>query len=176
MDIPADRRTFEGGYLATALPRRQDAAAIIHTEDGRYLMQLRDDKPGLRAPGHWGLFGGGIEPGENPREALVRELEEELDFTAVNALWFAETIVTVPQFNVEPTHKIFFSVLIAEADIAGMRQHEGAGMALMTVEEILAKPKVVPWDIDPVIMHARLPQVVPEAAVAFRAERELVHD
>ncbi len=175
MEFPADRRTFEGGYLGTARPRRQDAAAILHTEDGRYLMQLRDDKVGLRAPGHWGLFGGGVEPGETPREALVRELEEELEFSVTAALWFAETVVAVPQFNVEATHKIFFSVLIREDDVDRMVQHEGAAMALMSVGEILAKPKVVPWDIDPVIMHARLPEVVPEAADAFRQERETAH-
>lgn len=176
MSFTADRRTYEGGYLATNRPERQDAAAIIFTADGRYLMQLRDDKPGLRAPGHWGLFGGGVEAGETPREALVRELEEELEFTPACATWFAETFVTVPQFNVEPTHKIFFSVRIAPQDMGLMRQHEGAGMALMTVEEILREPKVVPWDIDPLMMHARLPQVVPEAAETFRRERDGGHD
>ena len=176
MSFTADRRTYEGGYLAAHRPERQDAAAIIFTADGRYLMQLRDDKPGLRAPGHWGLFGGGVEAGETPREALVRELEEELEFRASDAVWFAETFVAVPQFNVEATHKVFFSLLIAPQDLGDMRQHEGAGMALMTVEEILREPKVVPWDIDPLMMHARLPEVVPEAARAFQRERDGGHD
>lgn len=46
--------------------------------DGRYVMQLRDDKPGIAAPGVWGLFGGSVEVGEEPRVALLREVEEEL--------------------------------------------------------------------------------------------------
>ena len=52
-----------------------------------------------------------------------------------------------------------------------MTQHEGSDMALMPVADILARPKVVPWDIDPVIMHARLPEVVPEAAERFATSR-----
>ena len=36
----------------------QDAVAgILVLEDGRYLMQLRDDIPGIFYPDHWGLFG-----------------------------------------------------------------------------------------------------------------------
>lgn len=39
------------------------AAAVIVFEDGSYLMQLRDQKPGIFYPGHWGLFGGAIDKG-----------------------------------------------------------------------------------------------------------------
>ncbi len=46
---------------------------------GRYVMQLRDNRPGIPDPGVWALFGGRIEPGETPRAALVREIQEELD-------------------------------------------------------------------------------------------------
>lgn len=45
---------------------------------GRYVMQLRDDKPGIAAPGLWGLFGGEVERGEEPSAAVLREVEEEL--------------------------------------------------------------------------------------------------
>ena len=83
MTFAADTERYEGGYLTTARPARQDAAAILYTPDGRYLMQLRDDKAGLRAPGHWGLFGGGVELGESPRTAVIRELQEELGFSSM---------------------------------------------------------------------------------------------
>ena len=43
-------------------------------------MQLRDDKPGFEYPNCWGTFGGQIEEGETPQEALVREIREELDY------------------------------------------------------------------------------------------------
>jgi len=46
--------------------------------DGKFVLQLRDDKPDIAAAGLWGTFGGAIEEGETPEEAIVREVEEEL--------------------------------------------------------------------------------------------------
>jgi 8-oxo-dGTP pyrophosphatase MutT (NUDIX family) len=54
------------------------AAAIIVVDDDRYLLQLRDSIPGIWYPGHWGLFGGGVETGEDEITALRRELREEI--------------------------------------------------------------------------------------------------
>lgn len=65
------------------LPRAQlnaVAVAIIH-QDGKYLMQLRDDIPTIAYPGLWGFFGGHIEPGEEPETALKRELLEEINYS-----------------------------------------------------------------------------------------------
>jgi len=53
-------------------------AALIQIVDGRYVLQLRDPKPEIFYPDHWGCFGGAIEPGERDEEALMRELREEL--------------------------------------------------------------------------------------------------
>ena len=49
------------------------ALAMLH-RDGRWLMQLRDEIPTIVAPGCWGLFGGHLDPGETPEQALRREL------------------------------------------------------------------------------------------------------
>jgi hypothetical protein len=49
------------------------ALAMLHRQN-RWLMQLRDDIPGIVAPGCWGLFGGHLVPGETPEQALRREL------------------------------------------------------------------------------------------------------
>ena len=53
-------------------------ALAMLERDGRWLMQLRDDVPGIVGPGCWGLFGGHLEPGETPEQALRRELLEEI--------------------------------------------------------------------------------------------------
>ena len=49
---------------------RPGVAAVILTSAG-VLLQRRDDN------GKWGLPGGGVEPGESVRTALVREVREE---------------------------------------------------------------------------------------------------
>jgi 8-oxo-dGTP diphosphatase len=46
-------------------------AAIILDESGKILLQRRSDN------GRWGLPGGAIDPGEEPAEAVVREVREE---------------------------------------------------------------------------------------------------
>lgn len=53
--------------------------AIIH-QNGKYLMQLRDNIPTIVYPGVWGLFGGHLEPGETPEAGLKRELIEEINY------------------------------------------------------------------------------------------------
>jgi 8-oxo-dGTP pyrophosphatase MutT (NUDIX family) len=54
----------------------------------RYLMQLRDNIPGIVYPGCWGFFGGHLESGEQPEKALRRELLEEINFTATRLVPF----------------------------------------------------------------------------------------
>jgi 8-oxo-dGTP pyrophosphatase MutT (NUDIX family) len=54
------------------------AAIIFENDKGEFLFFLRDNKPGIPFPLHWDLFGGHVEEGETPEEALVREVKEEI--------------------------------------------------------------------------------------------------
>lgn len=58
-------------------PEVPSVAGLVVNRAGDVLLQLRDDRPDIGHPGHWGLPGGAIEPGEDPDAAFVRELEEE---------------------------------------------------------------------------------------------------
>jgi mutator protein MutT len=65
----------------------QVVGAIIKNHEDEYLLQLRDDKaPTFK--NKWTLFGGKVEDGELPEQALTRELEEELSVpdTAIESL------------------------------------------------------------------------------------------
>jgi 8-oxo-dGTP diphosphatase len=53
------------------------AAAVIQRPDGSFLLGQR--APDTFYPGYWEFPGGKVEPGESPRDALVRELREELE-------------------------------------------------------------------------------------------------
>src|SRR3989304_2400809 len=54
----------------------KEIAHAILLVDGAYVLQLRDDIPGIPARGIWSLFGGALEEGETP-EAGLREISEE---------------------------------------------------------------------------------------------------
>jgi len=59
-------------------PVRHAVKALIYRDDTRILMQQRDFTPGINFQGYWTFFGGQVEPGESLKQALERELLEEL--------------------------------------------------------------------------------------------------
>lgn len=63
-------------------------AIAILSQDGQVLMQLRDNIPNIIYPGYWGFFGGHLEPGETPMEALKREIQEEINYAVPAAKLF----------------------------------------------------------------------------------------
>lgn len=65
----------------------QTTGAILMNPQGKILIQQRDDKPGLVFPGHWTTFGGKVEPGEHPDDAIRRELLEEIELEPALRLW-----------------------------------------------------------------------------------------
>lgn len=60
--------------------RTDIVAAAILIENGKVLLSRR--KKGTHLAGKWEFPGGKTEPGEDPRDALARELEEELGIDA----------------------------------------------------------------------------------------------
>lgn len=125
------------------------------TKDGRYLLQLRDNRRGLALYDHWVLFGGQIEPGETAAATLRRELDEELGFELRVAHWYTEAIHVLPRADLRVVRRVFFVVPVAESDVASMVQREGAAMRLLDLAEILALAHVSPWDLTAIVMHAR---------------------
>jgi 8-oxo-dGTP diphosphatase len=84
---------------APASPPAVDVAAgILIRPDGQVLLGQR---PGSKVyAGYWEFPGGKVEPGESTRDALVRELEEELGITVRTAYpWLTQTF-TYPHATV----------------------------------------------------------------------------
>jgi putative (di)nucleoside polyphosphate hydrolase len=62
-----------------ALPYRPNVGAVLFNRDGRVFVARRADLPNAEGPAAgWQLPQGGIDPGEDPRAAVLRELAEEI--------------------------------------------------------------------------------------------------
>ncbi len=103
------------------------AVAILYCE-GKFLMQLRDNIPGIRYPGHWGFFGGHLETGETPLEGVKRELLEEISYTPPSLSLFDRRI------EVEVIRYIYHAPLTVgkEQLVLG----EGWDFDFLTIEDI----------------------------------------
>lgn len=143
---------FLGGE-GTLKPARA-AAAIIVFEDGRYLLQLRDQKPGIFFPGHWGLFGGATDPGESPEDAVRREIKEELGLSVPPSVisHVTDFMFTFGSLGVVERH--YFKIPIASSVMPSLTLNEGVEMRAFAAGEILNLPRVVPYDSFAIWLHA----------------------
>ena len=105
------------------------SVAILYQED-KYLMQLRDNIPGIVYPDHWGFFGGHLETEESPEEALLRELMEEIGYQPP-AVYPFRTYCT----EISIRH-VFHAPLLSKTD--RLKLGEGADFKLVSVAEIEA--------------------------------------
>jgi putative (di)nucleoside polyphosphate hydrolase len=65
--------------MTPTLPYRQNVGAVLFNDRGLVLVARRADLPNAEgAAGGWQLPQGGMDPGEDPRVAVFRELEEEI--------------------------------------------------------------------------------------------------
>ncbi|MBL8146301.1 MAG: NUDIX domain-containing protein [Anaerolineae bacterium] len=114
---------------------RHVVSAILWTDDGRVLLQQRDDRQDLRFPGYWTLFGGLVEEGESPDEAIERELMEELGLDGQPLTPFEQYICparSTPGVVVTTNH--VYSGRLAQP-IESLVLCEGQVMALMSCEQ-----------------------------------------
>jgi 8-oxo-dGTP diphosphatase len=70
-------RNIDFKYINDASFSRCCVGCLVLSQDRQIVLQLRDVDC-KTYPGHLATFGGGIDAGESPMQALVRELKEEL--------------------------------------------------------------------------------------------------
>jgi len=105
-------------------------SVIILEKEGKFLLQLRADSPKINHPNTWGLFGGNIEEGETPIEAIIREIKEELELELKE-----ESIEKVNEF-ISEKRDIFIFKTTLEKNLSEIKLNEGQDMKLFSLEEI----------------------------------------
>jgi 8-oxo-dGTP pyrophosphatase MutT (NUDIX family) len=110
------------------------AGAYLITNSGKVVGQHRDDKPGIDNPGKVGSFGGTIEPGETPLDAVWREIVEE----ETNLKLKKEEIVPLTDdiswrpLTGEWETRHFFYIKIKDEILGNLEVYEGQGWSYIT--------------------------------------------
>jgi 8-oxo-dGTP pyrophosphatase MutT (NUDIX family) len=130
------------------------SAAIIALSDKRYLMQLRDQKPDIFYPGHWGVFGGAMDPGESTSQGLRRELKEELNLPDIAFKPFTRLVIDFSYCGLGNVVRHYFVAEIDDSMLNRLRLGEGQEMRVFPVFELLTMQRVVPYDSLAIWMHA----------------------
>lgn len=129
-------------------------AAILVLDDGRYVMQLRDAIPRIFYPDHWGCFGGAVNAGEAPLDALSRELNEELEIEVGQAQEFARFDFDIGIWH-KKVYRIYYEVRLAADVLSEVVLHEGVEVRAFSGMEILQQSRVTPYDAFAIWLHFR---------------------
>ncbi|MCC8953468.1 RNA pyrophosphohydrolase [Bradyrhizobium sp. Pear77] len=96
--------------MSSDKPYRPNVGIALFNGDGRVLIghRIKDDGPEIVLPGlEWQMPQGGIDEGEDPRQAVMRELWEETG--AVNADYLGETdwmTYEFPDYDGPASHRL----------------------------------------------------------------------
>ncbi len=109
---------------------------ILYTDDGRVLLQQRDDKPEIPYPGFWTLFGGAVEAGETPDEAVHRELMEELSISLPMAFWHDYVCPVRSKPGGVTTRNFVYTARLVQP-VESLTLYEGQAMRLFSPSEAM---------------------------------------
>ncbi|GAB1233786.1 Nudix family hydrolase [Ferrigenium sp. UT5] len=124
------------------------AAAVLQRPDGSFLLAQRP--AGKIWAGYWEFPGGKLEQGESARDALVRELREELGIEVVTAYPWLTRVFAYPHATVQLN---FFRVT---AWRGALHPHEGQQFSWQLPGQVAVAP-VLPANT-PVLRALELPQ------------------
>ncbi len=109
--------------------RRDVALIVLFDKEKRILLQYRSETA-KRLPNYWAFFGGGIEAGETPEEAVKREAGEELEY-----ILEGPKLVFIQEFQGSDTHGRKYVFVEEYNSKKQLILREGKAMGWKTVAE-----------------------------------------
>jgi 8-oxo-dGTP pyrophosphatase MutT (NUDIX family) len=146
-----------------------DAVAAIILIGDRYLLQHRDPKPEIFFPDYWGCFGGGIDGDESDPEALLRELSEELGFSADGnkCVPFTRFDFDFGFAGADVIYRQFYELRLPEGAEAGLKLGEGQDMGLFGGGVLMnGSLRLTPYDEFALWMHINQSRLGPAPTAA----------
>ncbi len=101
-----------------------------------------------------GLFGGGVGEGEQPADALRRELDEELGLAVGELRPLTRFEFDLVPMGLTRIYPEYFEVHLLAAAVPLLRLGEGEAFEAFTREQVLALPRVAPYDAFALWFHA----------------------
>jgi 8-oxo-dGTP pyrophosphatase MutT (NUDIX family) len=113
------------------------ACLLLNSNTGRLLLHQRDNKTELY-PLYWTSLGGTVEKNELPKEAALRELQEEIEITTHLYHWTTYThLVKVSLKEVEVLQHVFVGTIDYQID--KIKLNEGLSVKYFDRSEIVSK-------------------------------------
>lgn len=118
-------------------------SVAIFYDKNNILLQDRKDFRIIRFGEEYGFFGGGIKEGETPKQALIREISEELNIKIKNYKFFKKYIQKFKEHNAIVERHVFIAPM---PDVENLKVDEGK--AFVTKFEKSFDLKMMPGDKD----------------------------
>ncbi len=123
---------------------RNISVVVLYTESGKIFLQERGKVSKFGE--EWTFFGGKIEEGETPLDAVVREIKEELNFELIDPIHVgSESTIAININNEEVNLSAEIYVKKIDEDKSMFKLEEGSNMAFFDVKEA-KKLKLGPLD------------------------------
>ncbi len=148
----------------STLPLGDAVAAIIVLDDGEYVLQQRDLKPGIWYPDHWGCFGGGVDDGETPRQALDRELFEELQLEPLDAEDLCSFDFDLTAMGYRVFYRRYFVVRMERQRFEQCVLQEGRDLGSFDARRMFLDLRLTPYDSFALYLHANAKQFAADPA------------
>jgi ADP-ribose pyrophosphatase YjhB (NUDIX family) len=147
--------------------RRVGAYGVCRDEAGRVL--LARNSAASEFPGMWTLPGGGVEQGEHPDEAVVREFAEETGLRVRPGALRAVTadVFRLPSGNLEHTDRIIYDVTI----VGGTLRAEADGTTDLVDWVTPAGLPLMPFTAAQLGLPADFPDIADNPEEIFRPRR-----
>jgi 8-oxo-dGTP diphosphatase len=123
------------------MKHREISVIVFHDNKGNILIQDRHkhSKYGEK----YGFFGGGIEKGETPKQAIIREIREELNYPLKDLKFFKKYHKELKEFNKSANLYVFL------ASLPGINEvNAKEGKTFFTNMLKFKELQTMPWDND----------------------------
>ena len=146
-------RTFtpeETNAWWTGVEKRMSSAGVFcETPDGRLLVTKSNYKK------HWSIPGGIIDAGETPKEAAIRETQEEVGVSLAEDNVSFLAIIDRVSDKIGHSYQFIFTAKISEEQSAAinLQEDEIEAYALVTREEVLSENREAGRWFGKAIMH-----------------------